>query len=95
MNNVISLLEKMGSCASFKDNELEVMSEIETTELSDELREALVNKNTGALETILERKSKIYCLLFPAEDDDAESESEGETPDESDDKQESNIRVSA
>ncbi|MBW8189827.1 hypothetical protein K0504_02170 [Neiella marina] len=75
MSAVIELLEKMGADSSLNNAEA-FDAAIAQSELSVELKNALVNKNVTALERQLDVCPDTVCMLIPAEDDDGSEESD-------------------
>jgi len=84
MANVIDLLEKMAANVEFSNEEV-FLREIDNSEIDEELKVAIKNKDQSAIELILGSNTNLMSILVPAEDDE---------PDNDDDKkEETNRRV--
>lgn len=77
MSNVIQLLERLGQDASLQEP-TDLNAVIVEADLNDELKQALLTKNTVSLEKQLDVCPDIVCVLVPAEDDESEGDSEEE-----------------
>jgi len=88
MSNVIKLLEKLASDSKCSDENV-AKQVIEASELTEEIKETIIRKDTISLERQLDVTPDIVCFVIPAEDDD-------ESPDDSDDeKEETSILANA
>ena len=96
MSNIIEFLEKLGQSAPLSDqSEAEFSASIEALELDDAARDALMARNSEALNELLGGRMQMMCLLFPAEGE----ENKDDDPDDSDqpddgEKKESVSRIS-
>ena len=78
MKNVISLLEKMGANAEFKQLDSTTLEKVlNPLDLDADLQAAILMHDNSALEMILDARNKIVCLICPAEDEPSEDEGEG------------------
>lgn len=68
MTTITQVLEQMGQDAKLQ-NSAQVKEFIEHTELSIELKNALITKDTVSLERQMDVCPDIVCFLVPAEDD--------------------------
>lgn len=68
MTTITQVLEQMGQHANLQNN-AEVEEFINQAELSIELKNALINKDTVSLERQMDVCPDIVCFLVPAEDD--------------------------
>lgn len=96
MDNVLELFEQLGSNSKLQNIDQRTIEAINAAHLDEDVKKALADKDFATLEMLLETKFKIYCLLFPAKDDDEEStedDSEKEDPDKTQEK--SNQKVFA
>ena len=78
MSNVIQLLERLGQDASLQEP-TDLNAVIAEADLNEELKQALLTKNTVSLEKQLDVCPDIVCVQIPAEDeeDDEDKEEEG------------------
>jgi len=74
MSKAVQLLETMAQLAHADIEKL-----IAQTTINTELAEAIRAKDIISLERQLDICPDIYCVMFPAEDDDNTEESDGET----------------
>lgn len=77
MNNVIKILESMGSNLQFS-NLIALGSLLTDIKVNSEQSKAIMTKDVSSLEKQLDICPDIYCLLFPAEDGEEEKESDTE-----------------
>ncbi|MCL1065727.1 hypothetical protein L2735_02750 [Shewanella olleyana] len=82
MSTIIKLLERMGNDAILT-NLTEFHSAINETNLSSELKTALMNKDTNAVIKQMDVCPDIYCLLFPADENENEESEEAPSEDKS------------
>lgn len=76
MSKIIQVLEQMANNANLQ-NEQAIEQLLTVTDVSAEQAEAIINKDVISLERQLDVCPDIYCLLFPAEDEEpAEDDSE-------------------
>ncbi|WP_192022239.1 MULTISPECIES: hypothetical protein [Shewanella] len=87
MSTIIKLLERMGRDAILS-NSAEFQAAINDTNLSPELKNALMNKDAQAIVNQLDVCPDIYCLLFPADENENENENEDSKKKPSEDKTE-------
>lgn len=75
MSNVIDFLERMGQDAQLRHaSRSEVELALKEARIDPELQAAILAKDQSHLELLL-RQEPLYCLLFPAkEDEDEDSE---------------------
>ena len=74
MNNVIAFLEKLGKSNNINLDGFDMESLLQNEDFDPNIKEALIAKDNNAIEMLLNRRSKIVCLIIPAEPDDDESE---------------------
>lgn len=77
MKNIISFLEELGKNADLRLDRVDFESILDNDDFDAEARNAILNKDQQALEMILDARSKIVCLLVPAEEDEDEGEDDG------------------
>jgi hypothetical protein len=70
MKNIISFLEELGKNADLRLDRVDFESILNNDDFDPEARNAILNKDQQALEMILDARSKIVCLLVPAEEDE-------------------------
>lgn len=86
MNNVIQLIERIGSSSDLSaENYAEI---VEQSEISLELKTALLNRDIMALEDLLGSNHNLMCILAPSDDDDGDADD-----DSGDDQQSESIAV--
>lgn len=90
MSEILNLLEQIATDAKFV-NQVEVKKLITESELDEALKAELLNHNIDALKEALSARSKVFCGIFPAEDD--ESEEQEEQDDDSQNEAQSKIAV--
>lgn len=78
MSDIIRLMEQLASVVDFQQTNEEITQVIQNSELAPELKQALLDNNSAAIESILDARTKIVCMLAPAEDDEDESSKESE-----------------
>lgn len=93
MSNVISFLEQMGRNPALAGRSPEAYANaVDALALDDAPRQALLDRDAGALNDLLGGRLKMMCFLFPAEGDEQknneEPDGDGETPAHEDDKKE-------
>jgi hypothetical protein len=71
MTSVIKLLEQMGQNALLQ-NEEAVEQLLSASEINEEAKNLIIKKDAVALARQLDVCPDIVCILFPAEDDQAE-----------------------
>jgi len=71
MSDIIKLLEELGQNAKLQLKD-EVEKAIVESELAEEVKTALLTKDTVTLEKQLDVCPDIFCILFPAEDEESE-----------------------
>ncbi len=82
MKNVIQLIERIGSSSDLSAENYEDI--IEQSEVSDELKQALLNKDSDELERLLGANHNLMCVLVPADDDDGDGDDgDGDSQEES------------
>jgi len=80
MNKIVGALEKLGA-SSFAFEEISEIEKFLLGEgLTNEEVELVRSGNVSGLESVLDARSKIVCMLIPAKDD--EDDSEGDEPEE-------------
>ena len=80
MSKVIQVLAQMASDSSLQNNE-SIDALLVSTDINAEQSDAIIARDVISLERQLDICPDIYCLLFPAEDDEAESNTEEEQED--------------
>jgi hypothetical protein len=78
MSKVIQVLEAMAQLSN-----ADVARLVAQADITEEQAEAIINKDVTSLERQLDICPDVYCLFFPAEDDDkTEQENEDDKTDE-------------
>ena len=85
MSKVIQVLAQMASDSSLQSSE-SIEALLVSTDINAEQNEAIITKDVASLERQLDICPDVYCMLFPAEDDEAET---------NDDKDEDDIKIKA
>ena len=75
MSNIINLLEQLATKANLL-NEAEIEKLIVESQLDDTLKAELLNNNIDAIKEALNARAKVFCGIFPAEDDESEEKEE-------------------
>ena len=87
MKKLLDVLENLACCPDFGDAEFYVDKIVTEGGLSNTEIEAILNKDQGTLEGLMEDQHKIICFLVPAkEEEDDNSDDEKEKEDESEEK---------
>ncbi|MCW8878085.1 MAG: hypothetical protein OQK04_04265 [Kangiellaceae bacterium] len=87
MNKLLDVLENLACFPDFGDTEFYVDKIAKESGLSNIEIEAILNRDQGALEGLMEDQHKIICFLVPAkEEEDDNSNDEKEKEDESEEK---------
>lgn len=84
MSSVIELLEQMGQNAALQ-NQTSFEQAIEQSDLSDNLKTSLLNRDDISLKRELDVVPDVKCVFLPAEDEDKKDEEEKEDSDGSND----------
>ncbi|MCL1043766.1 hypothetical protein L2737_00235 [Shewanella electrodiphila] len=72
MSSIIKLLERMGQDSTLTDSKESSEKAINKADINNELKQALINKDVQAIVNQLDVCPDIYCLLFPADEEEAE-----------------------
>lgn len=72
MSKVFQVLAQMASDSSLQNNE-SIEALLVSTDINAEQSEAIIAKDIITLERQLDICPDVYCMLFPAEDDEAEA----------------------
>jgi len=78
MKNVISFLEELGKNADLRLDNVDFESILNNEDFDPEAKKAILNKDHRAIEMLLNARSKIVCLIVPAEDDDDDDDDKEE-----------------
>ena len=78
MNNVIRFLDQIGRNADLRLDRMDVESILFNDEFDEETTKAILNNDHRALEVLLNARSKIVCMIVPAEEEEEEEENEDE-----------------
>ncbi|NMH64952.1 hypothetical protein [Shewanella salipaludis] len=77
MSNIIQLFERMGQDAGLQSRDAQLTA-IQATDLTAELKQALLANDAVSLERQLDIAPDIFCALFPAEDEQPTEEAPAE-----------------
>ena len=84
MSNVIAFLEKMGNNAALANQAPEdYAAAVDALGLDDAPRQALLDRDSSALNGLLGGRMQMMCFLFPADGEekkDGDEPAEGDTP---------------
>ena len=83
MKNTISFLEELGRNADLRFDKVDFESLMNNDDFSPEVKEAILNRDKNALEMLLNARSKIVCMLIPAEENEDEDQDDDEDNDDS------------
>jgi hypothetical protein len=89
MNNIIEALDSMASNAKFNSS-ITIQELIQGMDVNEEQAKAILNKNIPSLKRQLDICPDIYCILFPAEEENPE---ESEKPAEDKENNQSVINI--
>jgi hypothetical protein len=81
MNKIIEALDSIASNAKFNSS-ITIQELMKSMDVNEEQAKAIQNKNISSLKRQLDICPDIYCILFPAEDENSE---ESEKPAEDED----------
>ncbi|WP_179023819.1 hypothetical protein [Shewanella sp. Scap07] len=81
MSSVIELLEQMGQNAALQ-NQTSFEQAIEQSDLSDNLKTSLLNRDDISLKRELDVVPDVVCAFLPAEDEKEEKKEKDESPSE-------------
>lgn len=70
MKSAIKFLEELGKNADLRLDRVDFESLLNNDDFDPEIKEAILSKNQQSLEMLLNARTKIVCLLVPAEDDE-------------------------
>lgn len=88
MKNIIGFLEELGRNSDLRLDKVDFEAILENDDFDPEVRKAILDKDQNAIEMILNARSKIVCILIPAEEDD-----EDEDKDKDDSTEEDSISI--
>jgi len=88
MTDIIDFLEELGKNANIRLDKVDIESLLVNDDFDEQAKQAILNKDANAIEMILNARSKIVCLIVPAEDDD-----DNEEEDDSDSKEENHQAI--
>ena len=74
MNDVIKFLEELGQNADVRLDLIDFESLLNNDDFDPEVKKAILEKDSKALEMLLNARSKIVCMIVPAEEEDDEEE---------------------
>jgi hypothetical protein len=78
MKSTLSFLEELGRNADLRFDRVDFEALMNNDDFSPEVKEAILNRDRNALEMLLNARSKIVCMLIPAEENEDEDEDEGD-----------------
>lgn len=74
MNNIINLLEKLGSSAELQQLDSITLAKVSNPlDLDQQVQNAILNHDNKALEMLLNARNKIVCAVCPAEEEPADT----------------------
>jgi hypothetical protein len=79
MSNIIEFLDVLGQQSDLELDQEKLQTLLADQDLSKEVQQALLKNDHQALEMLLDARTKIVCLIMPAEEDDEESDDEEES----------------
>ncbi len=82
MINVIRFLEEMGRNADLRLDRVDFETIVDSNDFDAETRDAILKNDNRSLEVLLNARSKIVCMIMPAEDDEEDKDKEEENEDE-------------
>ena len=74
MKSVINFLEELGKNSDLRLDRVDFESILDNDEFDPEVKKAILNRDHRAIEIILNARSKIVCLIVPAEEEDDNKE---------------------
>ncbi|PIP79896.1 MAG: hypothetical protein COW84_08200 [Gammaproteobacteria bacterium CG22_combo_CG10-13_8_21_14_all_40_8] len=77
MKNTIRFLEELGENANFRLDRIDFEAILDNDDFDPKVREAIINKDQQVLELLLNARSKIVCMIVPAEEEDDKEEDDG------------------
>ncbi|MCE9685485.1 hypothetical protein LZP73_04535 [Shewanella sp. AS16] len=80
MSNIIQLFERMGQDAGLQNHDAQLTA-IQATELTAELKQALLANDAVSLERQLNINPDIFCAMVPAEDEQPTEEAPADEQD--------------
>ncbi len=80
MKDIIGFLEELGKNADLRLDRVDFESILNNDDFDAEARNAILNSDQKALEMLLNARSKIVCMLVPADEDEDEGEDDKEEP---------------
>lgn len=84
MNNVIDFLENIGTNSEYQLNRDELSMAVGNSELDEEVKQAILAQDHQKLEMLLDARTTIRCMLFPAEEDQPDKEDDKDEKDDAD-----------
>ncbi len=76
MINVIHFLEEMGRNADLRLDRVDFETIVDSNDFDAETRDAILKNDNRTLEVLLNARSKIVCMIMPAEDDEEDKKEE-------------------
>lgn len=74
MNNIIKLLDKIGSNADLRQLDRSILAKVANPlDLDERVHRAILAQDNTALEMLLNARNKVVCAICPAEEEPSET----------------------
>jgi hypothetical protein len=95
MSDVIKFMEELGKNSDLRLDRIDFESLLTNDDFDPEVRKAILEKDSKALEMLLNARSKIVCMIVPAKEEDDDEEDNKDDDDNSKEEQQSAQRAKA
>jgi len=89
MNKVIKVLEAISANPAIYEDKESIERLITEVELDEEVKHAILTGERSELESILDVRSKIVCMLIPAKEDEDDDSDDNDKEDDSESEEKS------
>lgn len=74
MNNIIKLLDRIGSSADLRQLDDSILAKVANPlDLDESVQKAILAQDNAALEMLLNARNKVVCAICPAEEEPSET----------------------
>lgn len=80
MNKAIQFLEELGQNADIQLDKIDFSTLLENEDFDPKIKAAILNRDERALQMLLDARTKIVCMLIPAEEEEEKQDDEKDSP---------------
>ncbi len=74
MNNIINLLDKLGSSAELQQLDRTILAKVSNPlDVDEQVQNAILNHDNKTLEMLLNARNKVVCAVCPAEEEPSDA----------------------